>query len=72
MALNTGRYDSAENWLRQAEDVDPNNAKTHYLLAQVLLAAHDLENAHKEIDRALELDPKQPEFSRFRQRVVDQ
>jgi Flp pilus assembly protein TadD len=72
MALNTGRYDTAENWLRQAEDVDPNNAKTHYLLAQVLLAAHDLENAHKEIDRALELDPKQPEFSRFRQRVVDQ
>jgi tetratricopeptide (TPR) repeat protein len=72
MALNTGRYDEAENWLRQAEEVDPNNAKTHYLLAQVLLAAHDLENAHKEIDRALELDPKQPEFSRFRQRVVDQ
>jgi tetratricopeptide (TPR) repeat protein len=72
VALNAGRYDAAENWLRQAADIDPNNAKTHYLLAQVLLAGHDLENANKEIDRALELDPKQPEFSRFRQRVVDQ
>jgi hypothetical protein len=72
LALNAGRYDAAENWLRRAEDVDPSNAKTRYLRARVLLAEHDLENARQEIDRAIALDPGQPEFGKLRQQIVEQ
>jgi uncharacterized protein HemY len=34
------------------------------------LVERDLENARKEIDRAIELEPNQPEFAKLRQQIA--
>ena len=62
IALDAFQYGDAENWFRRAENVDPRNAKTHFLLAKTLLAKNDRRAAEMEIDAALRLKPDQPEF----------
>ena len=62
IALDASQLDEAEKWFRLAEDVDPRNGKTHFLLAKTLLAKSDPDNARAEIELALELNPGQPEF----------
>jgi hypothetical protein len=62
IALEAKDYGQAEKWFRRAEDVDPRNAKTHFLLAKTLLAKNDHQSAKTEIDEALRLEPDQPEF----------
>lgn len=47
---------------RRAEDVDPRNPKTHFLLAKTLFAKNDRHAAQTEIDQATKLKPNQPEF----------
>src|SRR5205823_1751838 len=37
IAFDAKEYAEAEKWFRHAEDVDPRNAKTHFLLAKTLL-----------------------------------
>src|SRR6266403_609941 len=62
IAFDAKEYAEAEKWFRHAEDVDPRNAKTHFLLAKTLLAKNDRRAAETEIDAALRLKPDQPEF----------
>ena len=62
IALDASEFGGAEKWFRLAEDVDPRNAKTHFLLAKTLLAKNDREAARTEIDIAIRLKPEQPEF----------
>jgi len=69
MALDRGKFDSAENWLRQAEDVDPRNAKIHFLLAKTLLAKDEHELARDEIEIAIRLRPNQIEFQQLKQAI---
>jgi Flp pilus assembly protein TadD len=69
MALDGGKFDSAENWLRQAEDVDPRNAKIHFLLAKTLLAKDEHELARDEIEIAIRLRPNQIEFQQLKQAI---
>jgi Flp pilus assembly protein TadD len=69
MALEANRYDVAEMWLRRAESLDPRNAKTHFLLAKVLLAKGNRQAAQLEIDTAIRLRPGQPEFKQLRQQI---
>ena len=69
MALDGGKFDAAENWLRHAEDVDPGNAKTHFLLAKTLLAKDEHELAREEIEIAIRLQPNQIEFQQLKQKI---
>ncbi|HJT82727.1 MAG TPA: tetratricopeptide repeat protein [Chthoniobacterales bacterium] len=62
IALDQQRYDLAEPWLRKAEQIDPRNAKTHFLLAKTLLAKGDKSGAQREATRATTLQPGQREF----------
>src|SRR5436309_4148742 len=69
MALDCGKFDAAENWLRHAEDVDPGNAKIHFLLAKTLLAKDEHELAREEIEIAIRLRPNQIEFQQLKQKI---
>jgi len=69
IALDADNYDDAETWFRRAEDVDPRNAKTHFLLARVLFAKSDLASARAEIDAAIRLKPDQAEFAALKQEI---
>ena len=69
MALDGGKFDAAENWLRHAEDVDPGNAKIHFLLAKTLLAKDEHDLAREEIEIAIRLRPNQTEFQQLKQKI---
>jgi hypothetical protein len=71
IALDAHHYPEAEKWFRRAEDVDPRNAKTHFLLAKTLLAKNDRGAARTEIDTAIALNPKQPEFQELRKQIEE-
>jgi len=69
LALDASQLDEAEKWFRRAEDVDPRNAKTHFLLAKTLLGKNQRETARTEIEQALALKPEQPEFKALREEI---
>src|SRR5256714_1413089 len=69
IALEASNFDIAEEWFRRAENVDPHNAKTHFLLAKTLLGKNDRATARAEIDAALALKPDQPEFNFLKQQI---
>ncbi|HEY6070965.1 MAG TPA: tetratricopeptide repeat protein [Chthoniobacterales bacterium] len=69
IAFDASQFDDAEKWFRRAEDVDPRNAKTHFLLAKTFLAKSDRASARDEIDAAIRLKPDQAEFTAFRQQI---
>ena len=69
MALEASRFELAEKWLRRAENLDPRNAKTHFLLAKTLLARGNRDTAHLEIDMAVRLKPTQREFMQFKHQL---
>lgn len=71
IALEANRYDEAESWLHLAENVDPRNAKTHFLLAKVLLAQGDRRKARSEIELAIRLEPDQSEFRELKEQIQE-
>ena len=71
IALDEQQYAEAEKWFRRAQDVDPRNAKTHFLLAKTLFAENDRQAARIEIDIAIGLDPDQPEFAALKERITE-
>jgi Tfp pilus assembly protein PilF len=62
VALDARDYGDAESWFRRAAQIDPANAKTHFLRAKTFLAEGNRKAARTEIDAALRLKPDQPEF----------
>ena len=71
IALDADQLAEAENWFRRAEDVDPRNAKTHFLLAKTLLAKNDRGAARAEIDTAIALKPDQLEFKDLKKKIEE-
>jgi len=71
IAFEATRYGEAENWFRRAEDVDPRNAKTHFLIAKTLLAKNNRGAARVEIDTAIRLKPDQPEFKELKKQIEE-
>jgi Tfp pilus assembly protein PilF len=71
IALSGKEYSEAEKWFRRAEDVDPRNPKTHFLLAKTLLAKSDRNAARTEIDAAIQLKPDQAEFKELRKQIEE-
>jgi Flp pilus assembly protein TadD len=62
IALDARDYPNAESWFRRAAQIEPANAKTHFLLAKTFLGKGNREAAQTEMDTALRLKPDQPEF----------
>ena len=62
IALDAHDFANAESWFRRAAQIEPANAKTHFLLAKTFLGKGNREAAQTEIDAALRLKPDQPEF----------
>lgn len=69
IALDANQFSDAEKWFRRAEDVDPRNPKTHFLLARALFAKNDRDAAQKEINVAIQLKPDQPEFTALKEQI---
>jgi Tetratricopeptide repeat len=69
IALDARDYANAESWFRQAAQIDPANAKTHFLLAKTFLGKGNREAAQAEIDAALRLKPDQPEFRTLSEQI---
>ena len=69
IALEANQFNDAEKWFRQAEEVDPSNGKTHFLLAKALFAKNDRADAEKEINVAIRLKPDQPEFNALKEQI---
>ena len=69
IAFDASQFDEAEKWFRRAEDVDPRNPKTHFLLAKTFLAKNDPASARTEIEAAIQLKPDQAEFTALRQQI---
>ena len=69
IAFDALQFDEAEKWFRRAEDVDPRNPKTHFLLAKTLLAKSDRVGAGAEINTAIQLKPDQAEFRALKQEI---
>jgi Tetratricopeptide repeat len=69
IALDARDYANAESWFRRAAQIDPANAKTHFLLAKTFLGKGDREAAQTEIDAALRSKPDQPEFRALSEQI---
>ena len=63
IALDENHSGVAVQYFRQTLQLEPRNAKTHYLLAKALLAAGDTAGASVALQRAIELDGARPEFT---------
>ena len=59
----------AAKCFRHAIQITPNDAKLHYLLAQADFASGQMKEASTQIDAALELLPKRPEFELLRAQI---
>jgi len=70
IALEQDRYAMAENWLRRAQQIEPRNPKTHFLLAKALWRKGDRQAAESEIDTAIKLRPSQGEFTKLKEEIV--
>ncbi len=72
IALEATDYETAETWFRHAAEVDPRNAKTHFLLAKTFLGKKDPAAARAEIDAAIALKSDQPEFIELKTEIDNQ
>lgn len=62
LAMEAHQWEPAERYLLQAIAAEPENAKTHYLLALARQAKGDLAGARAALAEALRLKPSQPQF----------
>jgi Tetratricopeptide repeat len=69
LALSEKQWDNAVNYLRAALEVDPNDAKTHYLYARAQFEAGHPDEALSEIQIALRIKPGQREFEDLYDRI---
>jgi tetratricopeptide (TPR) repeat protein len=71
IALEENQPERAAAYFRRALELEPHNAKTHYLLAKALAMAGNRSEAINEAARAVELDPVQPEFKSLQDQLRD-
>jgi Flp pilus assembly protein TadD len=69
LAMREERWEVASKFFREAIEQEPDDAKTHYLLAEALLRMGERENARSEILKAIVLNPNQPEFLKLRDEI---
>jgi len=69
LAMQEKLWKPAETFFTRSLRIEPDDAKTHYLLAEVKLELNENAEAKTEIDRALQLKPGQPEFQALGQKI---
>jgi Flp pilus assembly protein TadD len=69
IAMREKDWTSAENYFRGALKIEPQNAKTHYLLAAALFETGDRNAARLEIEEALKISPNQREFGELKNKI---
>ena len=69
LAVEEKRWPLAELFLNGSLRIDPDDAKTCYLLAQVRWERHDLQGARLAIANALRLQPATPQFQKLSQQL---
>jgi Tfp pilus assembly protein PilF len=69
VALNENQPAAAVEYFRRSLALEPQNAKTHYLLAKALLAAGKLAEAAKALQSAVEIDGERTEFTSLRDEI---
>jgi tetratricopeptide (TPR) repeat protein len=69
IALTEKRWRDAEGYFRGALKQEEQDAKTHYLLAKTFCAEGNWRAAQSAIERALALNPTQPEFITLRDEI---
>ena len=69
LALDQANYPVAERFLLQSSELDPDDAKTQFLLARVRFARGNAGAALPAIERALSLRPAQPEFQALHREI---
>jgi len=67
VALEERDWDVATAYFTNALQIAPDEATTHFLLAKARLGSGDYRNAAVEVERAISLNPTQPEFLALRE-----
>ena len=67
VALEERDWDVATAYFANALQIAPDEATTHFLLAKARLGSGDYRNAAVEVERAISLNPTQPEFFALRE-----
>ena len=70
LSLEQKDYAQSVRFLQRSLEHDPDDAKTHFLLARAFFETGNRDEARRAIRRALELRPEQPEFQALRT-VID-
>ncbi len=65
LAIEEKRWPLAEAFLRSSLQIDPDDAKTNYLLAQVRFELNDIDGAHAALADAMRLRPGDTAFQKF-------
>ena len=65
LAIEEKRWPLAELFLSDSLAIEPGDAKTNYLLAEVRYERHDLDGAHAAMSEALRLQPGEPAFHKL-------
>lgn len=66
LSLGEQQWDGAIRFFEAALEVEPKDAKTHYLLARALFASGQRARALRAVELAIQLDHAQPEFAELR------
>ena len=69
LALNENLPALAAEYFRRSLALDPQNAKTHYLLAKAQLAVGDIPAARISIQRALQRERDRPEYRKLQEEI---
>jgi tetratricopeptide (TPR) repeat protein len=72
LAVQEKRWPLAEAFLSMSLQIEPDDAKTDFLLAQVRRERNDLPGARQAIDAAMHLRPGVPAFQQFSQQLAAQ
>src|SRR5207237_8927430 len=71
ISFKEARFEQALQFFEQAVRQAPRDGKAHYLLAKTLLAQSDPHRAQAEIDKAIVLQPDQPEFKGLKRQIQE-
>ena len=69
IALEDHRPSDAKEYLRRALEQDPQNAKTHFLLAKAELALGNIDGAKTALAQALGREPDRPEYRQLQEEI---
>lgn len=70
LAIEEERWKLAADFLSASVNIEPEDAKAHYLLARARLKMGDIGGARSEIDEALRLKPQQAEFQALSEEIA--